>query len=73
MAKISARGDKELDRATFVDGSAYILTEQGRILFKDPVDGRLRLLATRKQVQDPRHTFKKLVASRAQKVDRRIS
>jgi len=71
MAKISARGDKELDRAKFVDGSALILTCQGRILFKDPVDGRLRLLATRKQVRDPRDAFKRLVASRTQKVDRR--
>jgi len=43
MAKISARGDKEVDRVVFADGAAYILTEKGRVLFKDPVDGRLRL------------------------------
>jgi len=32
MAKISARGDRELERAKFEDGVAYVLTEQGRAM-----------------------------------------
>jgi len=57
MAKISARGDRELERVKFADGAAYILTERGRVLEQDPADGRLRLMATRRQVRDPRDFF----------------
>jgi len=57
MAKISARGDKETDRAVFEGDAAYILTERGRVLEQDPADGRLRLMATRRQVRDPRDFF----------------
>ena len=69
MAKISARGDKEVDRVVFADGAAYILTEKGRVLFKDPADGRLRLMATRRQVRDPRDFFNRLVKARARQVE----
>ena len=68
MAKISARGDKEVDRVIFADGAAYILTEKGRVLFKDPADGRLRLMANRRQVFDPRDFFNRLVRARARQV-----
>jgi len=68
MAKISARGDKEVDRVVFADGAAYILTEKGRVLFKDLADGRLRLMATRSQVWDPRDYFNRLVKARARQV-----
>lgn len=68
MAKISARGDKEVDRVIFADGAAYILTERGRVLFKDPADGRLRLMATWRQVFDPRDYFNRLVKARARQV-----
>ena len=68
MAKISARGDREIDRVVFADGAAYILTEKGRVLFKDPVDGRLRLMATRRQVRDPRDYFNRLVKARSRQV-----
>ena len=68
MAKISACGDKEADRVVFADGAAYILTERGRVLFKDPVDGRLRLMATRRQVFDPRDFFNRLVKAWARQV-----
>jgi len=67
MAKISARGDRELERAKFVDGVAYILTEQGRVLLRHS-DGKINLLATRKQVRDPRDYFKRVVAARARYV-----
>jgi len=67
MAKISARGDRELERVKFEDGVAYILTEQGRVLLRHS-DGKINLLATRKQVRDPRDYFKRLVAMRAQYV-----
>jgi len=67
MAKISARGDRELERVKFVDGVAYILTDQGRVLLRHS-DGRINLLATRKQVRDPRDYFKRLVAARARQV-----
>jgi len=67
MAKISARGDRELERVKFVDGVAYILTEQGRVLLRHS-DGKINLLATRKQVRDPRDYFKRLVAARARNV-----
>ena len=53
MAKISARGDRELERVKFVDGVAYILTEQGRVLLRHS-DGKINLLATRKRVRYPR-------------------
>jgi len=68
LAKVSARGDRELRRVVFADGAAYILTERGRVLFRNPVDGRLRLMATREQVRDPRDYFKRLVATRARYV-----
>ena len=69
MAKISARGDRELERVKFADGAAYILTERGRVLFKDPADGRLRLMATRSQVRDPRDFFDRLVKARSRQVE----
>ena len=69
MAKISARGDRELERVKFADGAAYILTERGRILFKDPADGRLRLMTTESQVRDPRDFFNRLVKARARQVE----
>jgi len=69
MAKISARGDRELERVKFADGAAYILTEKGRVLFKDPADGRLRLMATKSQVWDPRDFFNRLVKARARQVE----
>ena len=67
MAKISARGDRELERVKFADGVAYILTEQGRVLLRHS-DGKINLLATRKQVRDPRDYFNRLVAARARNV-----
>ena len=69
MAKISARGDREIDRVVFADGAAYILTEKGRVLFKDPTDGRLRLMATRRQVFDSRDFFERLVKARSRQVE----
>ena len=69
MAKISARGDKKVDCVVFADGAGYILTERGRVLFKDPADGRLRLMATRRQVFDPRDFFNRLVKARARQVE----
>jgi len=57
-----------VDRVVFADGAAYILTERGRVLFKDPVDGRLRLMATRSQVRDPCDFFNRLVKARARQV-----
>jgi len=67
MAKISARGDRELERVKFEDGVAYILTEQGRVLLCHS-DGKINLLATKSQVRDPRDYFKRLVAARARNV-----
>jgi len=67
MAKISARGDRELERVKFEDGVAYILTEQGRVLLRHS-DGRINLLATRKQVRDPRDYLNRIVATRARYV-----
>ena len=69
MAKISARGDRELERVRFADGAAYILTERGRVLFKDPVDGRIRLMATKSQVWDPLDYFNRLVKARSRQVE----
>jgi len=69
MAKISARGDRELERVKFADGATCILTEKGRVLFKDPADGRLRLMATRSQVFDPRGFFNRLVKARSRQVE----
>jgi len=57
-----------VDRVVFADGAAYILTERGRILFKDPADGRLRLMATKSQVQDQRDFFNRLVKARSRQV-----
>jgi len=68
MAKISAKGDRELERVKFADGAAYILTEKGRVLEQDPADSRLRLMATQRQVFDPHDYFNRLVKARARQV-----
>ena len=72
MAKISARGDRELERVKFEDGVHYILTEQGRVLYCDPW-GRIKLMMSAKEAQkqhgSPREAFNKLVLIRARQVD----
>ena len=67
MAKISARGDREFERVKFEDGVHYILTEQGRILLRDPW-GHIKLLMSAKEARNhgsPREIFNKLVSIRA--------
>ena len=71
MAKVSARGDRELERTVFEDGFSYILTERGRILLRYPF-GRIRLMYSPKMLEEiglePKEAYRRLIKNRQRQV-----
>jgi hypothetical protein len=68
MAKISARGDKEVTRVKFEDGVDYILTQHGRILIRRPW-GATNVLVSKRTIDklgdNPQTVFEMLVRLKA--------